>query len=771
MGEPLIGATALASLDEVRRYFADLVIGDRPLAETTVGDIDLWPHQRDAVARLRAAIGEFGGALLADDVGTGKTFVALAIASRFNAPLVVAPAALRESWRTAATRVGRVVHFVSFESLSRGRRPGGPFEFVIVDEAHHARNPATRRYGALAAVIAGTPVLLLSATPIHNRRDDLIALLGLFLGSAAASLNDAALSRCVIRRARSVLAGTAPLPEVRGPFRVASDSADDLTPDAILALPPPVPASDAGTAGALVAVTLLRQWASSQGALLAGIRRRLAAAHALGATLDDGRYPTRAELAAWTLGDDAQQLAMTAILSPESVHVPPAALRAAVAAHVEGLRMLCRTASADPDLDRRRALRLRELWQAHPGARSIAFSQFAETIDAYWRQLREVPAVCAVTARGARIASGAIPRAEALGSFAPGRSSSIAPSRRITALLTTDLASEGLDLQDASLLVHLDLPWTPARLEQRLGRVVRPGSPHPVVYVYMMDPPLRVAARLDIRRRLTTKLAAARDALGAVMPDVGIDPVGGIGPDASPASASRHASSMPSHTPTSPAASGEQLVSILDAWRRLPGVTGKPSAASTRVLVATGTAPIHGWLAVVGAEHPRLVAACSDRVGDDPALIVQTCALIDRALPPNGGLPADAGCADAIGKSLQQLSRWLDTQRAARLAGVGDIPLVRNRRSALAGIARLADAPASERARLATSSIQALTVASRRLDAASERLLRQLTAGQHRTPATWLDALGAIDPTRSISAAPQFSSGIVRALLVVGPQL
>ena len=50
----------------------------------------------------------------------------------------------------------------------------------------------------------------------------------------------------------------------------------------------------------------------------------------------------------------------------------------------------------------------------------------------------------------------------------------------MTLLLTTDLASEGVNLQDASVVVHLDLPWTAARLEQRVGRVARLASAHDV---------------------------------------------------------------------------------------------------------------------------------------------------------------------------------------------------------------------------------------------------------------------------------------------------
>ena len=706
----------LVPLDEARREVATLMLGDRDVTDRAVGEIDLWPHQRDAATRLRASIAEFGGALLADDVGTGKTFVALAVASRCVTPLVVAPAALRESWRIAGERAGRAPRFISFESLSRGRRPPAGHDFVIVDEAHHARNPLTRRYRALAALVAGVPALLLTATPIHNDRDDLVALLALFLGASAASLDDAALARCVVRRGREILAGAAQLPAVRGPISLVVDSIDDATPDAILALPPPVPAADGGVAAALVSVTLLRQWASSQGALLAAIRRRLAAAHALASTLASGRHPTRAELAAWTLGDDAQQTVMSELLAPPAHPAPVAGLRAAVASHIEGLRALRSVAAADPFTDRRRAKCLLDAWLAHPGARSIAFTQFAETVDAYWRELRDEPRICALSAKGGRVAGGAVSRAEALGSFVPGRRRCDDRARRIDRLIVTDLASEGLDLQEASVLVHLDLPWTPARLEQRVGRIVRPGSAHALVHLYTMEPPLRASSLLDIRRRLQDKLAAARAVFGEVMPDVGLGSFDELQPQAS--------------TPTLAASeAAERIEGLLQRWsvtsRHDPrNHEGRGAFLRGGTTVSIARSEVPGWLAVVGGASPRLVAAIGDQVSDAPSVVAEVCSRIDAAAVRAMDERDLASTVSRGAAALHQLDAWLDARRAASLAGVPDIPIVRGRRRLLTTIASLSTSPASARALAAPAASRALSVASRRLPASVERELR-----------------------------------------------
>jgi superfamily II DNA or RNA helicase len=151
-----------------------------------------------AVARIEGAIDQFGGALLCDEVGMGKTFVATAIARSYARRLVVAPATLSSMWTHALRATAIEADFISFEKLSRLRsKPDVEYDLLIIDEAHHARNQSTRRYAQLQELSRRAKLLLLTATPIHNRRKDLSALLSLFLGSRASALTQAAGSLCI----------------------------------------------------------------------------------------------------------------------------------------------------------------------------------------------------------------------------------------------------------------------------------------------------------------------------------------------------------------------------------------------------------------------------------------------------------------------------------------------------------------------------------------------------------------------------------------------
>ncbi len=224
--------------------------------QAQLGAVSLQPHQMAAVREIRTLMTGFGGALLADEVGLGKTFVGLALAREARRPLVIAPMGLRGMWLQAAARAGVRVTMWSADALSRGEsapRIEGGWDLIIVNEAHHFRNPLTRRYRALARLTAGIRILLLSATPVHNRTGDLVAMLELFLGARARSLTDDERARYVVRRKPSMVAplevGAGPasrVPAVDGPHRLALRD-DHETLDALVALPDAVPPRMAAT--------------------------------------------------------------------------------------------------------------------------------------------------------------------------------------------------------------------------------------------------------------------------------------------------------------------------------------------------------------------------------------------------------------------------------------------------------------------------------------------------------------------------------------------
>lgn len=183
----------------------------------------LYDFQRDAVLAIINKLEKYNGCILADSVGLGKTFTALAVIkyyeNRNKTVLVLCPKKLSENWNTykdnyvnnpiASDRLNYDVLFHTDLSRSGGFSNGldldrlnwGNYDLVVIDESHNFRNGAgthantqENRYVKLMdkVIRAGvkTKVLMLSATPVNNRFVDLKNQLALAYEGNSASISD-----------------------------------------------------------------------------------------------------------------------------------------------------------------------------------------------------------------------------------------------------------------------------------------------------------------------------------------------------------------------------------------------------------------------------------------------------------------------------------------------------------------------------------------------------------------------------------------------------
>ena len=152
---------------------------------------------------------------------------------------------------------------------------------------------------------------------------------------------------------------------------------------------------------------------------------------------------------------------------------------------------------------------LRSLWETDPGAKIIVFSSFRPTLH-YLRDRLRGDGV------GTELLHGSVkrPRAEILARFERDDD--------IRVLLSSEVGSEGVDLQFSAIVVNYDLPWNPMRLEQRIGRVDRLGQTSDKVTILNLIYDDTIDQRIYLR--LYERLEIGRRALGEMEAILG-DPI------------------------------------------------------------------------------------------------------------------------------------------------------------------------------------------------------------------------------------------------------
>jgi superfamily II DNA or RNA helicase len=455
----------------------------------------LAAHQREALARCRELLAQRGGAVLADDVGLGKSFVAAALARDVGDVDLIVPAALVEQWRATLRRFEVLARVLTHDGIVREPflpRPGQ--RLVIVDEAHAFRNPRTQRYAALARRTIGAAVLLVTATPVCNSLSDLRALIDLFarddlladrgvpsIDLAFETGDPAALraivAELVIRRERSVVPPA--LQFGRLERHVIRHEVFEPARPLIDALRFPLVGEQA-----LLRRFLWRRLESSEAALLESLRRQRRFYERALDCLASGRALPKPEYRR-AFGREEDRDAFQQVLFWE-LFVPAGANGDAeeIRDEVRRLDDLRTCLERSPRAKRQQLVDL----VTKTNEPMLIFTSAAATAQDLHAALG-----------GGLVAARERSRDAVLRAFRDGR---------VDVVISTDVAAEGLDLQRAGVVVHYDIPWNPVKLDQRNGRAHRIGQRRASVEAIYFLPASResriietIARKNRVRRR------------------------------------------------------------------------------------------------------------------------------------------------------------------------------------------------------------------------------------------------------------------------------
>ncbi len=449
---------ALARLRERSRLLATRrTIGQAIQAGRIEPDVllrRLFPYQRDGVLHLVRT----GRGMLADDMGLGKTMQAIAACEvlrkrgEVRRVLIITAASLKHQWaqeierctgeraeivgsgassRRRALEAGAVYTILNYEQTWRELTTLRELhaDVLILDEAQRARNFRTKTAATLRA-IPSRFLFILTGTPVENRLDDLYSLLQLVDPGILGPLWRFNLDFHV-QNERGRITGYKNLSALRE--RVAPIILRRRKDEVAIQLP------------ALMEQTRYTAMSREQAELESGYRSDAARLLAIAE-----RRPLRK--------DEQERLMMFLLKARQACN----ALE------------LCDPKSkkrGSPKLDEMEAL-LAEI-TAEGTSKVLIFSEWVKMLELAARRLDGLGI-------GYEMLHGSIPTEKRPALLERFRDN---PEARV--LLSTDAGGVGLNLQVATYVVHLDLPWNPARLDQRTARAHRIGQTHGVLVTYL----------------------------------------------------------------------------------------------------------------------------------------------------------------------------------------------------------------------------------------------------------------------------------------------
>jgi SNF2 family DNA or RNA helicase len=166
--------------------------------------------------------------------------------------------------------------------------------------------------------------------------------------------------------------------------------------------------------------------------------------------------------------------------------------------------------SGDWDASRDQKLRILHglLTRTHPGDKVLVFTQFADTVEYLSGELRR---------RGVTALEGVTGNSEdptgLAWRFSP-KSNGKPQGDELRVLISTDVLSEGQNLQDAAIVVNYDLPWAITRLVQRAGRVDRIGQAKEEIICYSFLPAEGIEQIIRLRARVQQRLQENAEVIG-----------------------------------------------------------------------------------------------------------------------------------------------------------------------------------------------------------------------------------------------------------------
>lgn len=560
------------------------------------GKLELATFQEDAVKVGMHIINKFGGVIIADSTGLGKTHIGLEllrelVAVQRKKALLLAPNQVIDTvWEPKLREASIKTANESIEGTGTAKfRPEEylDYDVVLIDESHNYRNAGRNRYNNLMKLLSGgkrKQIILQTATPVNNSLLDLYNQITLITGGddahfveldipdlkhhflsadkkkIATGVEDIVrlLDAIMIRRTRQYIKENYPdatinskpvtfpkrklkkveytLTQIFGTtvYKQVLDTIDqlNLVPYRVSTYVKQADKEEkleAEHRANLQKYGLLKRFESSVAAIKKSIDRLVrfyelfettmlndhildseSFRHLLSEIEDDDEND---EEKLFQKLDDLMKEKLLPITSEYDVKK----MREDVTADLNLLRPLKKGLDNIHPYSDRKLSRLKELFDEdhifeQGGKKVVIFTQFVDTAKYLNEELKQ-----ALKGHEVRLLTGQTDpntRKLILEGFAPKANSAPLGTKPIDVLVSTDVLSEGQNLQDANYCINYDLPWNPMKIVQRVGRIDRLMSDFLEVFAAVFLPEKELEDILGLLEKLEEKIQKVSDVVG-----------------------------------------------------------------------------------------------------------------------------------------------------------------------------------------------------------------------------------------------------------------
>lgn len=532
---------------------------------------DLTEFQAFAVKKAIQILETYNGVIVADSVGLGKTYVAKGLLRYFSMQemktLIICPASLRSMWEYQAEELNINIGIITQESIGRDGISNEKIQnigVIIIDEAHNFRNEGANRHKELIKVTMDKKVVQLTATPVNNSIFDLYNILTLFLKDddfknkyGIAKLRDIfnyyedkkdevanILNEVMIRRSRTFIrkkygnkekALLVNGKEIKFPSRhlkKISYSISDLYGENIFNeianiienLHLPIITKDSLSEGqqfynkALVKTMFLKRFESSVEAFRYSIMKQIKYCDLLLSSIDEGYLITKKEVMEDLDSDGYDILDFVTKIKITDYQGNIEDLINQVKIDKVNLSNII---SLIADIDHEKDVKLQTLinhirinQKRNKNNKLLIFTQFKDTARYLYKHILDnnfgiVSEIDSKTNQNNR-------KEKVVAQFAPNANPDFFnPDKpEIDILISTDILSEGQNLQDCNTIINYDLTWNPVRIIQREGRIDRITTNHDNIYILNFIPDDKLDSILKLTKRLAEKIKYINETIG-----------------------------------------------------------------------------------------------------------------------------------------------------------------------------------------------------------------------------------------------------------------